>query len=177
MTGNRTINLLGLVALMVGGLSVAACGATKQAANRHTPPRRATTIGVADNGSLGRILVDAQGRTLYLFKADSGGLSACEGACATAWPPVLAHGQLSVAGGLNQSLVTTIQRPGGTHQITYHGHPLYRFVDDQKPGDVNGQGVTAFGAPWYAVTPAGSQVSASASGSGASTAPAAGFGY
>jgi hypothetical protein len=61
-------------------------------------------------------------------------------------------------------LVSTIQRPGGARQLTYNGHPLYLFADDQKPGDVNGEGVTAFGAAWYALSPAGNQISRSGSG-------------
>jgi hypothetical protein len=51
-------------------------------------------------------------------------------------------------------------RSDGTQQVTYNGHPLYVFVKDQKPGDTNGQGVTAFGAAWFALSPAGSQISA-----------------
>jgi predicted lipoprotein with Yx(FWY)xxD motif len=124
------------------------------------------------NTGLGEILVNAQGRTLYLFKADSGGASACEGACAAAWPPLLVHGNRSVASGTNASLVSTIRRPTGALQLTYNGHPLYLYVADHKPGDVNGQGVTAFGAPWYVLSPAGNQVSStSAAASGPATSP------
>jgi predicted lipoprotein with Yx(FWY)xxD motif len=122
-------------------------------------------------------LVDAQGRTLYLFKADSPVASACEGACAAAWPPLLAHGNPSVDGGANGSLVSTIQRPTGAIQLTYNGHPLYVYVADRKPGDVNGEGVTAFGAPWYALSPAGNEVSGSQSGSGAGTSSPVASGY
>ena len=169
MTRRSPITFLFPLALVsLGALTVAACGSGGGAtAARRAPAHRATVRMAAS--SLGRILVDSQGRTLYLFKADSGSQSACTGACAVAWPPLLAGGNPSPAGGLNRSLISTIQRPGGAHQIAYNGHPLYRFVDDQQPGDVKGQGVTAFGAPWYAVTPAGSQVSGSASGSGALT--------
>ena len=125
-----------------------------------TSDARAAAVLVR-NTSLGGILVDAQGRTLYLFKADSAVASACDGACAGAWPPLLAHCNLSVAGGAKASLISTIQRPTGALQLTYNGHPLYLYVADHKPGDVNGEGVTAFGAPWYALSPAGNQVSSS----------------
>jgi predicted lipoprotein with Yx(FWY)xxD motif len=108
---------------------------------------------------LGRILVDSTGRTLYLFKADSRTKSACFGACATAWPPLLATGTATVGTGLTASRLGTIRRSGATRQVTYNGHPLYLFVKDQKPGDVHGQGVTAFGAAWFALSPAGNQLS------------------
>ena len=163
MTGNRTINVLTLMASMGGVLIVAACGATRQAANRHAP-RRATTIGVADNSSLGRILVDSQGRTLYLFKADRTTSSTCFGACAVAWPPLRAGGIPTAGGGANTSLVATTPRPDGVPEATYDGHPLYRYQGDTQPGQVNGQGVTAFGAQWLAVSPTGGAISSRTSG-------------
>jgi predicted lipoprotein with Yx(FWY)xxD motif len=163
MTGNRTINLLSLLALMVGVLIVAACGTTRQAANRHTP-RRATTIGVADNSSLGRILVDSHGRTLYLFKADRTMRSTCVGACAIAWPPLRVGGNPTADGGANTSLVGTTPRPDGVREATYNGHPLYLYQGDTQPGQVNGQGVTAFGAQWLAVAPTGGAISSQTSG-------------
>ena len=73
--------------------------------------------------------------------------------------------------------MATIQRPSGARQLTYHGHPLYRFVDDQKPGDVNGEAVTAFGAPWYALSPAGDQVAPPSSAGGVGASSPGGLGY
>jgi predicted lipoprotein with Yx(FWY)xxD motif len=171
MTGNRTINFLSLVALMVGLLAVAACGATKQAVNRPVPPPRATTIGVADNSSLGRILVDSQSRTLYLFKADRTTRSTCFGACATAWPPLRVSGNPTAGGGANPSLVATTARPDGVREATYNHHPLYLYQGDTRPGQVNGEGVTAFGAEWLAVSPTGGAISSQTSG------PASSSGY
>lgn len=166
MTGRRRILILtSLPQVLLSAVALSACGgggATAAQAPAKALSRQSATVDVA-NTVLGQILVDSQGRTLYLFKADSGGTSACTGACATAWPPLLAHGRLSVAGGANQSLVATIQRPNGGLQVTYNGHPLYLFADDQKAGDVNGQGVTAFGAPWFVLSPAGAQISSAAS--------------
>jgi predicted lipoprotein with Yx(FWY)xxD motif len=63
-------------------------------------------------------------------------------------------------------MVGTTKRSDGTSQITYNGHPLYLFEGDHKPGDTNGEGVNAFGANWYAVSPAGNLVSGSSSGGG-----------
>jgi predicted lipoprotein with Yx(FWY)xxD motif len=166
MIGSRRTAFITSLLAIASALAVAACGGT----GRATTGSATGTISVARsaavhvrNTGLGEILVDAQGRTLYLFKADSRGASACEGACAAAWPPLLAHGGSSVAGGANASLISTIQRPTGALQLTYNGHPLYLYVADHKPGDVNGEGVTAFGAPWYVLSPAGNQVTSSSS--------------
>ena len=114
----------------------------------------------------GRISVDSTGRTLYLFKADSRTTSACSGACAVAWPPLRTGATPAVAGGANAALVGTISRSDGAQQVTYNGHPLYLFVKDHKPGDVNGQGLTAFGAAWFAVSPDGNQISSHPTGHG-----------
>jgi predicted lipoprotein with Yx(FWY)xxD motif len=130
-------------------------------------------VGVA-NSNLGQILVNSQGRTVYLFKADTGTKSNCMGACAAAWPPLLAKGKATAGTGLTASKLGTTTRSGGTRQVTYNGHPLYLFIKDQKPGQTNGQGVTAFGAPWFALTSSGNQASTHASSSGGA---ASGGGY
>jgi predicted lipoprotein with Yx(FWY)xxD motif len=152
-------------------LTVAACGGGGGAATAATvsPPKTPTgasaTVGVAKS-SLGSILVDSTGRTLYLFKADVGAKSACTGACATAWPPLMAKGTPTAGAGLTASKLGAITRSGGNRQVTYNGHPLYLFVKDTKAGQTNGQGATAFGAAWFALTPSGNQAAAPASSSG-----------
>ena len=179
MTHTRRTSLLASLSLMIlVALTVAACGGGGANASPAIAPASSgspPTVRV-ENSALGEILVDMQGRTLYLFKADSGRVSACDGACAAAWPPLLAHGNPRVAGGANVSLVSTIQRSSGARQLAYNGHPLYLYAGDQKPGDVNGQGVTAFGAPWYALSPAGNQVTSSSSSSGGAASAQGGFG-
>ena len=112
------------------------------------------------------VLVDSQGRTLYLFAKDTGTQSECTGACASAWPPLQATGNPTVGGGADASLVATTMRSDGSPQVTYAGHPLYLFSGDQNPGDTNGEGVVAYGASWYAVSPAGTQITGQASSSG-----------
>ena len=107
-------------------------------------------------------LVDSQGRTLYLFEADSGTKSACSGACATAWPPLRDSGKPTAGTGLNASLLGTAPRSDGNTQVKYNGNTLYTFVMDQKPGDANGQGSTAFGGSWFTLNTAGNQVTAAA---------------
>ena len=122
-------------------------------------------MGVARTG-LGNVLVGSQGRTLYLFAKDKGTTSSCSGACATAWPPLRASGNPVAGTGVKSSLLGTTQRSDGKPQVTYSGHPLYLYVGDQKAGDANGQGSTAFGAGWFALTASGTQVRGPASGSG-----------
>jgi predicted lipoprotein with Yx(FWY)xxD motif len=188
MTRSRPIAFLGsAVVIPLAALAVAGCGSSGGAATAAPPPAppQATSatihgaaIKVASSG-LGRILVDSAGRTLYLFKADVGTKSACSGACATAWPPLLVTGKPTAGPGLTASKLGTITRSGGKRQVTYNGHPLYLFIKDKKPGQTAGQGVTAFGAAWFVVSPAGNEVSshpaghASGSASSHPAAPAA----
>ena len=108
--------------------------------------------------SLGRILVDSRGHTLYLFEKDKKGKSACAGQCATFWPPLIAAGKPRAAAGAKASLLGTTRRADGRLQVTYKGHPLYTFLKDKKKGQTNGEGLKAFGAEWYAVSPAGATV-------------------
>jgi predicted lipoprotein with Yx(FWY)xxD motif len=108
--------------------------------------------------SLGRILVDGHGRTLYLFEKDRGGRSACAGTCATYWPPFLTHGKVTPGRGVKGSLLGRTRRTDGATQVTYAGHPLYRFVDDAAPGQTKGQNVDEFGAEWYVVSPTGKKL-------------------
>jgi predicted lipoprotein with Yx(FWY)xxD motif len=124
------------------------------------PPAAAgTSISVAST-KLGQVLVDSKGLTVYLFLADKGTTSNCNSAsCVQYWPPVLTSGAPQAGTGVNASLLGTTTRTDGTTQVTYAGHPLYLFLSDMKAGDVSGQGVNAFGAPWYVVSPSGSQIS------------------
>ncbi len=173
MTHTRPITFLASAAVIpLVALTVAACGGggAATAATPKTSSGASATVGVS-NSSLGSILVNSNGRSLYLFKADVGTQSTCTGACATAWPPLLATGKPTAGTGLTASKLGTITRSDGRRQITYNGHPLYLYVGDKKPGEVTGQGVTAFGAPWFALSAAGSQISAtpSSSGGGASS--------
>jgi predicted lipoprotein with Yx(FWY)xxD motif len=107
---------------------------------------------------LGRILVNGQGRTLYLFEKDRNGKSACAGQCATFWPPLIAAGKPHATAGAKSSLLGTVRRADGRLQVTYNHHPLYRFVKDMKKGQTNGEGVDAYGAEWYVVSTAGSKI-------------------
>ena len=106
---------------------------------------------------LGTILaVGSKELTVYLFEADKGSASACSGACAKAWPPVL--GTPKALGAAHTSDLGTITRSDGQTQVTYKGHPLYTFVRDGDDGDTYGQGSKQFGAEWYVLAPSGSRV-------------------
>jgi predicted lipoprotein with Yx(FWY)xxD motif len=115
-------------------------------------------------GSLGKILTDAKGRTLYLFEADTTTKSTCNGACAAAWPPLTTMGQPMAGPGLKASLVSTSTRDDGKKQVVYNKHPLYYYSGDTKPGDTNGQDLNAFGAKWYVLDAAGKKVEAGGNG-------------
>jgi predicted lipoprotein with Yx(FWY)xxD motif len=172
MTRSKPFTFLaGAAAVPLVALAVAGCGGGDDSSNATaavTPPKtasgRTATVGVANSG-LGKILVDSQGRTLYLFKQDTGTKSTCSGECASDWPPLRTNDKPTVGRGLTASKVGTTPRSDGKAEVTYNGHPLYLFAGDKKPGDINGQGLNAFGAPWYVLSPAGNQITQSAGGS------------
>jgi predicted lipoprotein with Yx(FWY)xxD motif len=170
MSRNKPITWLATAAVIpLTALAVAGCGGSNNSTASSSPPKTASggsaTVGV-ENGNLGKILFDSKGDTLYLFKKDSGTKSACTGACASAWPPLRASGKPTAGSGVNASMLGTTPRSDGNPQVTYNGHPLYTFTGDQNPGDTSGQGVSAFGALWYVVSPAGNQITAKPSSSG-----------
>ena len=117
----------------------------------------AATIKAA-SGALGAMLVDAEGRSLYLWEADQDGTSACDGPCADAWPPVTTIGDPKAGDGVDAKLLGTSKRADGTLGVTYAGHPLYYFTGDQAPGETNGKGSDGFGAPWWVVSPQGAAI-------------------
>jgi predicted lipoprotein with Yx(FWY)xxD motif len=166
----KTLLTMALVVPLLA-LTVAACGGSDNnppagaAAPRTNSGAKTATIGVA-NSSLGKILVDSQGRTVYLFEKDTGTTSTCSGDCAVAWPPVTVDGKATVGNGLTASKVGTTKRSDGTSQVTYNGHPLYLFQGDHGSGDTNGEGLNAFGALWYVVAPTGAAVTSSPAGNG-----------
>lgn len=134
-------------------------------------PGATTTDGVVNTGDtdLGTILVDSNGRSLYLFEADTGGKSSCYGQCAQVWPPFIAKGKVTAGAGADASLLGTTKRNDGSLEVTYNGLPLYYYVSDSNPGDTTGNNVDQFGAEWYAVTPAGVKAEASSSESSSGT--------
>jgi predicted lipoprotein with Yx(FWY)xxD motif len=178
MISRKPFTLLGSAAVPLAALAVAGCGGgggnasaapaqPKTASNAKIAVRHVPTVRVATT-RLGKILVDSRGRTLYLFTKDAGTKSACAGMCATAWPPLRASGKPTAGSGAKASLVRTT----AGSQVTYNGHPLYGFIKDTKSGETNGEGVTAFGGHWFAVSPAGKQVSTHPAKSRSNSSPA-----
>jgi predicted lipoprotein with Yx(FWY)xxD motif len=155
--------VVALVAVVVvGAVAVSAKSPSKSspakaAAKAPAKAKKAASIKLRST-KLGKIAVDAHGRTLYLFEKDKHGKSACYGACAVAWPPAVLKGTPTAGSGISKSALGTTRRRGGARQLTLGGHPLYRFIKDKKPGDTEGQDVDAFGAEWYAVHGNGKKV-------------------
>jgi predicted lipoprotein with Yx(FWY)xxD motif len=147
------------VALLVASLALAACGtepdqpADDDAAAAEADDETASqdaTVGVADT-DLGEVLVDGEGRALYLFDPDEQGASTCYDDCAASWPPLLDDDP--VAGdGADEALLSTTEREDGQAQVTYDGWPLYHWIGDEQPGDVEGQGVQDV---WWVIAPDG----------------------
>jgi predicted lipoprotein with Yx(FWY)xxD motif len=139
------------IVLVLGtGGAVAAVAATAP-----TKPATVKTRSV----KLGKILVNGSSQTLYLFEKDKKGKSACSGACAKAWPPLLTKGKPKASGSVSAAKLGTTKRADGRTQVTYNGHPLYTFImDHKKPGSTAGQGIDAFGAEWYVVGTNGKKI-------------------
>jgi predicted lipoprotein with Yx(FWY)xxD motif len=110
------------------------------------------------SSTLGKILVDGKGQTLYLFQADKGTASTCNGACASAWPPLTTTGKPIAGPGASAAKLGTTKRSDGRTEVTYNGHPLYTFVGDSAPGQTSGQGNQAFGAEWDVLSGAGNKI-------------------
>ncbi len=171
--------LAGAALIPLTALALASCGGSNDnsATAAGNPPKTSSgkpaTVGV-ENTSLGKILDDAQGRTLYLFQADTGTKSACFGPRATNWPP-LRSANPTVGSGANASMLGTTKRSDGKPQVTYNGHPLYTFKGDSSQGDTSGQGINAFGGLWYVVSPTGQQVTKSASNSSGGGSSSSGY--
>jgi predicted lipoprotein with Yx(FWY)xxD motif len=117
----------------------------------------ATKVGSASS-TLGRILVDSHGRTLYLFAKDKKGMSSCYGVCAAYWPPLIASGKPHAVNGAKASLLGTTRRTDGRLQVTYRHHPLYRYAADSSRGQTNGQGLNQSGGLWWVLSPAGNKI-------------------
>jgi predicted lipoprotein with Yx(FWY)xxD motif len=122
-------------------------------------------VAVASS-NLGRILVDSHGRTLYLFAKDKNGKSTCYGLCGGYWPALTTKGKPKAISGARTALLGTTRRKDGRMQVTYRGHPLYRFSGDTGAGQTSGEGLTDFGGGWWAVSPAGNKIVSGATGPG-----------
>jgi predicted lipoprotein with Yx(FWY)xxD motif len=155
------------IALLAAGCGNSASGSPYSSQGYGAAPMASASNGSAGaarvgvgKSSLGRIVVDDKGRTLYLFEKDKTRRSTCYGQCAKYWPPLVTHGKPVAKTGAKQSLLGMSRRADGSRQVTYASHPLYRFVEDTKRGQTKGEGSQAFGAGWDAVSPAGKKIEA-----------------
>jgi predicted lipoprotein with Yx(FWY)xxD motif len=120
-----------------------------------SPSTGSATVMVATNATHGEILVDGEGRTLYLFTPDEAGTPTCYDACATAWPPLLATGDITVGPGLDDGDFSTATRTDSGDQVKIGNWPLYYFASDTAPGETKGQGLNDL---WYVVSPSGEAI-------------------
>jgi predicted lipoprotein with Yx(FWY)xxD motif len=169
-----TKTLTAIAVLAVAALAVAGCGSSNDSSSGEsgggaygsgessattTTPAAASgaVVSATGVGDLGKVIVDSKGFTLYDFHKDKGTTSACYGACAQAWPPLLTEGKPQACEGAMASKLGTTNRKDGTVQVTYAGHPLYTYVGDQKPNEANGNDISQFGGQWYALKPSGEE--------------------
>src|SRR6478672_10204913 len=144
-----------VAAATVAGLAAASFALHPPAT--HAAQAKGAVVSTAKT-SLGRVIVKSNGHTLYMFGKDRNGKSACSGQCATFWPPLITSGKPRVTSGARAALIGTTRRTDGRLQVTYNHHPLYTFAKDTKAGQTNGEGVSAFGAVWDAVSLAGAKI-------------------
>jgi len=160
---------IGAVAVALGAIALAGCS-NNDGGSTGAPPyggnpaptassggatSGAQTLTVKQSPGGTSYLTDTAGKTLYLFQADSNGMSNCNGECAAAWPPLT--GSVTPATGVTGE-TSTFSRSDGGKQIVLNGHPLYYFTMDTAAGDTKGEGVNAFGGLWYVVGPSGDAV-------------------
>jgi predicted lipoprotein with Yx(FWY)xxD motif len=120
---------------------------------------RAAKIAVRKT-SIGTILVSSSGRTLYEFTKDHARSDSCVKIkeCPEIWPPLTTSGKPAAGPGVHASLLSTITLRSGAKQVTYAGHPLYRYSGDSGPGETSYVGEKEFGGAWYAIDAAGHTV-------------------
>jgi predicted lipoprotein with Yx(FWY)xxD motif len=155
-TGVLTIIVAGIavIVLAVGG------GSAKAVPQQTAAAGSAVSIR---STSLGKTLVDAKGRTLYLFRADRTNVSTLSNAGLSVWPRFVASGPVKALNGAQAAKLGTVTSPSGSRQVTYNGHPLYYYVGDSTPSSTRGQGLNEFGALWYVLGPAGNAITSSPS--------------
>jgi predicted lipoprotein with Yx(FWY)xxD motif len=173
-----TKTLTAIAVLAVAALAVVGCGSSNSSSSNENggggaygsgqssatttkaaaaPTSGGAVVSATGVGNLGKVLVDSKGFTLYDFHKDKGTTSSCYGACAQSWPPLLTEGKPQAGEGAMASKLGTTNRNDGTTQVTYAGRPMYTFVEDKKPGEANGNDVSAFGGQWYALKPSGEE--------------------
>ena len=148
----RSVALAAALALIVAGAAFAA----------------AITVKSTTNATLGAIVINAGGKTLYHNTKEKNGSIKCTGYCLKVWPPLLVGkaAKLKAGAGITASKLGRVKRPDGRFQVTYYGKPLYRYYGDNAPGDVNGEGI---GGIWFAIATNGTLAKPSSTSTTTST--------
>lgn len=171
------------VIIALAGLLAAACGSSSSTSSNTTSSQTGAATGTQTTSStsvslntrtlpgVGSVLVNSQGRTLYVFAPDAARKVTCTGACASIWPALsIPAGQTATAaGGVKTSLISSDPDPSGGRVVTYHGWPLYNYVADPNAGTDNGEGINSSGGLWYVIAPSGQVVKTKGSGGTSST--------
>lgn len=177
-----------MTTMAAGALALAACGPSyagggsasggSSRAGGANPAGGASSSGATlatAHTSLGTVVVDPQGRTVYAFDKDTpgAGSSACTGSCANLWHPVTATSAGASADGVTGAVATT-SADGGVRQVTLDGHRLYTYAGDSGPGQVSGEGV---GTLWWVLSPSGQEIKAASSPSAPASSSAPAYTY
>jgi predicted lipoprotein with Yx(FWY)xxD motif len=164
--------LVPAAALLVAGCGSSSTTSTKSSASApaapstsSTPAAKAVEVSTRTLPGLGSVVVNAQGRTLYVFAPDKAKKVTCVGGCAAVWPPLaLSSGQKPVVSGqAKSSLVGSDPNPAGGRTVTYAGWPLYSYVADTSPGAARGQAINLNGGLWDVIAPSGKVITKKAS--------------
>jgi predicted lipoprotein with Yx(FWY)xxD motif len=164
--------LVPAAALLVAGCGSSSTTSTKSSASTpaapstsSTPAAKAVEVSTRTLPGLGSVVVNAQGRTLYVFAPDKAKKVTCVGGCAAVWPPLaLSSGQKPVVSGqAKSSLVGSDPNPAGGRTVTYAGWPLYSYVADTSPGAARGQAINLNGGLWDVIAPSGKVITKKAS--------------
>lgn len=176
---NRTRLSLPILVVLVAAI-VAVIVAVSGGKTKAQPAVAAGSAISLKQTSVGKVLVDANGRTLYLFAGDKPNASTLSAAGLAVWPAFTAATPPRASGGVNAAQIGTATGSSGSTQITYNGHPLYYYVGDHQPGQVLGQGLNQFGARWYVLSATGAantSAPAKSAAAPASTGSGSGYGY
>jgi predicted lipoprotein with Yx(FWY)xxD motif len=156
-TDKAAIRRAGWIAVIAAGAGLSGIAAATAAP---VARRAAATTVTTHHTKHGKVLAAANGHTLYMFAIDKAAKSSCYGSCAAVWPPLLTTGRPVAAkgSGVNSKLLGTTRRKDGKLEVTYNGHPLYRYAPDTKPGQTNGEGANQFHGRWWVLNTSGNAV-------------------
>jgi predicted lipoprotein with Yx(FWY)xxD motif len=167
------LSFAGGIVVIAAIVAVVIASSGAGATNARSTAPAASAISIKQT-SLGKTLVDANGRTVYLFEGDKRDVSTLSQAGRAVWPPFTSTAKPRALNGAVAAHISTIKAANGAAQIAYNGHPLYYYVGDQAPGQTHGQGLNQFGARWYVLAPGGTAITMASSSS--TSAPSGGGG-